>query len=67
MIRAVLYNSRLLRYPPAPEVVGGLVTMIGSAPLDHSASDTTHDFLVQAQKNRDANQTKAAEQNRPKL
>jgi len=67
VIQANLYDTRLLRYPPTPNVVGGLLMSISSGPLERSTADATHDLLVQGARNREQKQTDAAKQNRPKL
>jgi hypothetical protein len=66
VIRARLYDTRRLRYPPTPNIVGGMAVMIGSGPMDSAALEATRAYLMQAAKDRDAKLTKAAEQNRPK-
>jgi len=66
VIRAGFFDSRALRYPPAPNVLGGLVVMMASGPMDRGANEATHAYLMQAAKDRDTKLSKAAEQNRPK-
>lgn len=67
IIVAGFFDTRSLRYPPAPNVVGGLAVMIASGPMDRSATEATRAYLMQAAKDRDTKQSKAAEQNRPKM
>jgi len=49
------------------EVVGVLLVNIGSKPLDHSATDATHNLLVQADKARKTKEQGTAEKNKPAL
>jgi hypothetical protein len=49
------------------EVVGVLLVNIGNKPLDHSATDATHNLLVQADKARKAKEKGTAEKNKPAL
>jgi hypothetical protein len=51
----------------SPDVVGVLLVTIGSKPLDRSATNATHDLLVQAVKARKAQEKEAAEKNKPAL
>jgi len=67
IIQVGFFDTRSLRYPPAPNVVGGLAVSIASGPMDRSATEATRAYLMQAAKDRDTKQSKAAEQNRPKL
>ena len=66
MVRAQLYDSRALGIS-TPGLVAGLMVMIASGPLDRSATDGTHQYLLQATKARDLKQEKEASKNRPKL
>jgi len=66
VIHARLYDTRRLRYPPTPNIVGGMAVMIASGPMDAAALEASRAYLMQAAKDRDAKLTKAAEQNRPK-
>lgn len=66
IIQAGFFDTRSLRYPPPPNVVGGLAVMIASGPMDRSATEATRTYLMQAAKDRDSRLSKAAEQNRPK-
>jgi hypothetical protein len=66
VIHARIYDTRRLRYPPTPNIAGGLAVMIGSGLMDGAALEATRSYLTQAAKDRDARQIKAAEQNRPK-
>jgi hypothetical protein len=66
----MVYAKLVYGYPigvSAPDVVGGLVVVIGSAPLDRTMTDATHNFLVQAATQRDARQKQAAQKNKPAL
>jgi hypothetical protein len=66
----MVYAKLVYGYPigvSAPDVVGGLVVVIGSAPLDRTMTDTTHNFLMQAATQRDAKQKQAAQKNKPAL
>lgn len=49
------------------DVVGVLLVNIGSQPLDRSATDATHNLLVQADKARKAKEQGTAEKNKPAL
>jgi len=40
---------------------------MGSAPIDHTAADTTRNYLLQAAKARDLAQKQKAQQNKPAL
>ncbi|HKN88391.1 MAG TPA: hypothetical protein VJV04_16110 [Nitrospiraceae bacterium] len=51
----------------SPDVVGALVVAIGNGPLDRSATDATHKYLVQAAKTRDLKEKEGAQKNRPAL
>jgi hypothetical protein len=51
----------------AHDVAGGLVVVMGSAPLDHTAADATREYLVQAAKSRDLAQKQKAQKNKPVL
>lgn len=66
MVRARLFDARSIGVT-APNLLSGMMVMIASGPLDHSATDATREYLLKAAKARDAKQTDAAKQNRPKL
>ena len=51
----------------AHDVAGGLVVVMGSAPIDHTAADATREYLVQAAKSRDLAQKQKAQKNKPVL
>jgi hypothetical protein len=66
----MIYAKIFYGYPigvSAHDVAGGLVVVMGSAPLDHTAADATHDYLVQAAKSRDLAQKQKAQKNKPVL
>ncbi len=66
----MIYANIFYGYPigvAAHDVAGGLVVMMGSAPLDHTAADATRAYLAQAAKNRDLAQKQKAEKNKPVL
>jgi hypothetical protein len=66
----MIYANIFYGYPigvAAHDVAGGLVVMMGSAPLDHTAADATREYLVKAAKNRDLAQKQKAQQNKPVL
>jgi hypothetical protein len=67
MVRARLYDGTRTIGIPTPGLVGGMTVLMGSGPLDRSATDATHQYVLNAAKSRDAKQTDAAKQNRPKL
>lgn len=66
IIHAKLYRAFELGVK-SPDVVGVLLVTIGSKPLDRSATNATHDLLVQAVKARKAQEKGAAEKNKPAL
>lgn len=51
----------------SPDLVGGLVVLVGDGPLNVQATGATHDFLLNAVKERETRDRGQAEQNRPKL
>ncbi len=66
----MIYARILYGYPigvAARDVAGGLIVVMGSAPLDHTAADATRDYLAQAAKNRDLAQKQKAQKNKPAL
>jgi len=66
----MIYARLIYGYPigiSAPDVVGGLVVVVGSAPLDRMATEATHNFLMQAAQARDNRQKQAAQKNKPAL
>jgi hypothetical protein len=66
----MIYANIFYGYPigvAAHDVAGGLVVMMGSAPLDHTAADATRAYLTQAAKNRDLAQKQKAQKNKPAL
>lgn len=66
----MIYANIFYGYPigvAAHNVAGGLVVVMGSAPLDHTAADATREYLVQAAKNRDLAQKQKAQKNKPAL
>jgi hypothetical protein len=66
----IIYAKLLYGYPigvAAHDVVGGLVVVIGSAPIDRVTTDATHNYLMQAAKQRDARQKQTAQKNKPAL
>jgi hypothetical protein len=66
----IIYAKIFYGYPvgiSAHDVAGGLVVVLGSAPLDHTAADATREYLVQAAKNRDLAQKQKAQKNKPVL
>jgi hypothetical protein len=66
----IVYAKLVYGYPigiSAPDVAGGLIVVIGSAPLDRTTTDATHNFLMQAATQRDARQKQAAQKNKPAL
>jgi hypothetical protein len=66
----IVYAKLIYGYPigvAAHDVVGGLVVVVGSAPNDRVTTEATHNFLVEAAKNRDARQKQAAQKNKPAL
>jgi hypothetical protein len=66
----MIYAKILYGYPigvSSPDVAGGLIVVIGSAPLDRMATDATHNYLTQAAKSRDMRQKAEAQRNKPAL
>jgi hypothetical protein len=66
----MIYARLIYGYPigiSAPDVVGGLVVVVGSAPMDRMATEATHNFLMQAAQARDNRQKQAAQKNKPAL
>ena len=66
----MIYANIFYGYPigvAAHDVAGGLVVMMGSGPLDHTAADATRAYLAQAAKNRDLAQKQKAQKNKPVL
>jgi hypothetical protein len=66
----IIYARILYGYPigvAAHDVAGGLIVVVGSAPLDHTAADATREYLVQAAKSRDLAQKQKAQSNKPVL
>ena len=66
----MIYANIFYGYPigvAAHDVAGGLVVVMGSAPIDHTAADATRDYLVQAAKSRDLAQKQKAQKNKPVL
>jgi hypothetical protein len=66
----IIYARILYGYPigvSAHDVAGGLIVVLGSAPLDHTAADATRDYLAQAAKSRDLAQKQKAQKNKPTL
>jgi hypothetical protein len=66
----IIYARILYGYPigvAAHDVAGGLIVVVGSAPLDHTAADATREYLVQAAKSRDLAQRQKAQSNKPVL
>jgi hypothetical protein len=66
----MIYANIFYGYPigvSAHDVAGGLIVVMGSAPLDHTAADATREYLVKAAKNRDLAQKQKAQQNKPAL
>ncbi|HEU5402398.1 MAG TPA: hypothetical protein VFU86_13625 [Terriglobales bacterium] len=66
----IVYAKLVYGYPigiSAPDVAGGLVVVIGSAPLDRTTTEATHNFLMQSATQRDAKQKQAAQKNKPAL
>lgn len=66
MVRAQLLDSRAIGIS-TPGLVAGLIVMIAGGPLDRSATDATHHFLVEAIKAREAKEKEGAQKNRPAL
>jgi hypothetical protein len=50
-----------------PDLAGGLVVVVGSGPLDRTATEATRNYLIDAVKNRDAQRRQAAQKNKPAL
>jgi hypothetical protein len=66
----VIYAKIFYGYPigiSSRDVAGGLLVVMGSAPIDHTAADATHNYLLQAAKARDLAQKQKAQQNKPAL
>jgi hypothetical protein len=66
----IIYAKIFYGYPigvSSRDVAGGLLVVMGSAPIDHTAADATRDYLVQASKARDLAQKQKAQQNKPVL
>jgi hypothetical protein len=66
----MIYARLIYGYPigiSAPDVVGGLVVVVGSAPMDRMATEATHNYLMQAAQARDNRQKQAAQKNKPAL
>jgi hypothetical protein len=66
MVRARLFDTRTMG-TLAPGLVGGMLMIIGSGPLDRSATDATRQYVEQAARARAEQEKEAAKQNRPKL
>jgi hypothetical protein len=66
----VIYAKIFYGYPigiSSRDVAGGLLVVMGSAPIDHTAADATRNYLLQAAKARDLAQKQKAQQNKPAL
>jgi hypothetical protein len=66
----LIYARLIYGYPigvSAPDVVGGLVVVVGSAPMDRVATEASHNYLMQAAQARDNRQKQAAQKNKPAL
>ena len=66
----IVYAKLLYGYPigvSSPDVVGGLIVVVGSGPLDRQSTDATHEYLLQAAKAHDNQQKSAAQKNKPAL
>jgi hypothetical protein len=66
----IIYAKIFYGYPigvASRDVAGGLVVVMGSAPIDHTAADASRNYLVQASKGRDLAQKQKAQQNKPAL
>jgi hypothetical protein len=66
----IIYAKLIYGYPigvSAHDVAGGLLVVMGSAPLDHTAADASRAYLAQAAKNRDLAQKQKAQKNKPAL
>jgi hypothetical protein len=66
----IIYARIFYGYPigvSSRDVAGGLLVVLGSAPLDHTAADVTREYLVHAAKARDLAQKQKAQQNKPAL
>jgi hypothetical protein len=66
----MIYARIIYGYPigvTTPDLAGGLVVVIGSGPLDRSATDATRNYLINAVKLRDAQRRQAAQKNKPAL
>jgi len=67
---SIIYAKIFYGYPigiSSRDVAGGLLVVMGSAPIDHTAADATRNYLVQASKARDLAQKQKAQQNKPAL
>jgi hypothetical protein len=66
----IIYAKIFYGYPigvSSRDVAGGLLVVMGSAPIDHTAADASRDYLVQASKSRDLAQKQKAQKNKPAL
>jgi hypothetical protein len=66
----IIYAKIFYGYPigvSSRDVAGGLLVVMGSAPIDHTAADATRNYLIQASKARDLAQKQKAQQNKPAL
>ncbi len=66
----IIFARLVYGYPigvSSPDVVGGMAITIGSAPLDHIATDATHIFMLQASKSFADREKQAAQKNKPDL
>ena len=67
---AIVHARLFYAYPlgiSSPDVVGGLLVVIGSRTLDRSATEATHKYLMEAAKAREIKEKEGAQKNRPAL
>jgi len=66
----IIHARLFYAYPlgiSSPDVVGGLLVVMGNKPLDRSATDATHKYLIEAAKAREIKEKESAQKNRPAL
>ena len=66
IIHVRLYSAQSIGVS-APGVVGAMTVVIGSGPLHRSATDASHQYLMQAAKRRENQEKAGAQKNRPAL
>jgi hypothetical protein len=69
-VHTIIHARLFYGYPigiSSPDVVGALLVVVGSGPLDRSATDATHTYLMQAAKMREIKEKEGAQKNRPAL